>query len=715
MFTQTIRRIVNRQALTVPGIAALVLVLTLMYGCAPLCPQDTSPVHCNQLVVRVPLASTVPGEEGFLTDKIVCVSDIDPTGDFPTKCPDGVMTLKLSQVPKPDLSYTTLDGLVDFGTTKLKVEVPAEGDSFETKLKGRVAMTGGICAEPQCTMRILLFELTSVQENLTTAKGKSVLDLFARNANIWTGARMSDGTIIMDATNKLSLEATIDGKKQAAVLNPNAWFKGALYYNVTRMTSTGPKVNNRIAITGNFFDNNIKAYLTISIWATNCEPVIQPSIECMPDIEPGFPGHVLLTSAFERLGNMQSSQDLCDALMAPDPVPACTAGGSDEFPTFTCKTQAQPPATTPAEIAKQLKFRWIDATGYVFSESVFSDKYMKTLHWMPVFPIKLTVENKWGKIATAEIVKAPQDGNCPKPTGLLAFGVVSSDGSKASGTPNWSSNFNSADKQYEITLSGEDYHHLSYSTMVTPTLSTSEKGFCISDSTNNKLLVKCYDGSGNQVAATFAFAGFKNPAGVVKGLLAFGVVSSDGSKASGTPNWSSNFNSADKQYEITLSGEDYHYLSYSTMVTPSFPTGERGFCTSNSVNNKLLVECYDKSGNPAVPGSFSFVSFKIPDHIGFKKGLVAFGVVSGGGKMESGTSNWSSSFNSADKQYEITISGENYYFLDYSTLVTPTFPTGERGFCGSSSVNGKLLIKCYDQSGSPVIPVSLAFATYRKP
>jgi hypothetical protein len=397
-------------------------------------------------------------------------------------------------VPRPDLSYTNLDGLVDFGTTTLKVDVPENGDSLSTKMKGRIAIVGGACAGQECQLQVVLVDLRSIQNNLTTAKGKAVSGVIARNANIWTGKKLNDGTIVMSATNLLALEATIDGKKVAALLNPNAWFTGRIYYEQVRSTDAGPRQNNRLSISGNFADKHVQAWLTISIWATNCQPVIEPHVERVPGIETVDPGHLLLTSKFERLANMQNSQSLCDALMAADPLTACTAGGSSEFPRFTCAEQPLPPATTPAEVAKQLKFRWRDATGYVFA-----DRYMAILDEMPPYPLTLEVENKWGKTATATLVTPPQGGRWPKPTSLRAYGVTSGAGKKESGTANWSYSFDRAARRYEVAISGESYHSLDYATVVTPTFGAGRRGFCTTGSANGKLTIECYDDKGHEV------------------------------------------------------------------------------------------------------------------------------------------------------------------------------------------------------------------------
>ena len=259
---------------------------------------------------------------------------------------------------KTQFSDGLLDGEVDFGTTTLKVEI-RDGDSFETKLKGRVALTG-VCSpsDSNCQLQLILAELRPVQDPLPiiTTKQRTVSGLFVRNANTWTGTRTmngtsNDGLINIDATSKLALEANIDGKNQGVVLNANAYgFKAHLYYRDARVTSTGTAFNNRIAIGGQFSDENTRVTLNISIWATDCRPVVHPKAWCMlvPDTTRGS---LHLDSTFDRLGDMQSSQDLCDASLAPDPVKVCAAGGSLEFPPFSCTKQPiAPPGSPPAEL-----------------------------------------------------------------------------------------------------------------------------------------------------------------------------------------------------------------------------------------------------------------------------------------------------------------------------------------------------------------------------
>jgi hypothetical protein len=110
----------------------------------------------------------------------------------------------------------------------------------------------------------------------------------------------------------------------------------------------------------------------------------------------------------------------------------------------------------------------------------------------------------------------------------------------------------------------------------------------------------------NQTACTVA--NFKTTSAVSGGPLAFGTILSNGNRYSGTPNWTSTYNATYKRYEISIQGESYYYLRYTTNVTPA---GDVRFCRSSSVGGKLLVYCYDKNGNTAA-SRFAFATFKNP-------------------------------------------------------------------------------------------------------
>jgi hypothetical protein len=237
--------------------------------------------------------------------------------------------------------------------------------------------------------------------------------------------------------------------------------------------------------------------------------------------------------------------------------------------------------------------------------------------------------------------------------------------------------------------------------VVTPIFNTPVTGYCTTGSVSNKLLVSCRDSAGQQVQpAAFSFATAKSGTG-----LAGGVVAETGAKYSGGGNWTSSIVAG--SYEIVIDGENYWYAKYTTLVTPVFKS-TTGYCTTNSANNKLLVACFDSAGRRTQPLAFSFVTFK--DDTG-----VANGVVGTAGDRYSGSSNWTASYSSSDRRYEITLSGNNNYsYTDYATLVTPTPSSDSAGYCTTQGYGGKLLVYCYDGSGRSVQPVAFSFLTLKQ-
>jgi hypothetical protein len=90
------------------------------------------------------------------------------------------------------------------------------------------------------------------------------------------------------------------------------------------------------------------------------------------------------------------------------------------------------------------------------------------------------------------------------------------------------------------------------------------------------------------------------------GPLAFGVVTANGTKFSGTPNFTSSYNSSLNRYEIAIAGTDYYYLAFTTAITPA---GDPVFCHSSSVGGRLLVMCNNASGQPQA-ARFGFITFR---------------------------------------------------------------------------------------------------------
>ena len=670
--------------------ALSVLVPVLVHGCAE-CEPDQEEVFCYKYIVE-----SLP--DGRIIQRHVVIPACEPPG-----CHPGYTTIKrLSQIPRPDLSYTNLDGVVDFGVTTLLVEAD-DGDVLETKLMGRVAIADALCPSDSptpCLLNLVLVELEPVDKTLTTSQGRTVTDVFARNANLWTGTRLPDGSIDMDSSNELALEATIKGEKRARVLNVNAFFEGKLEYNVPRLTNTGPRTDNRIDIVGNFADDDFTATLSIRIWLTDCRPGVEPSVKCV-SIEPETPvagRYLRFSSTYRNLGNMQASQDLCDALLYKT-KDRCEAGGSLEFPTFTCKEEPLP--TDPVEVAKMLKFTWRDAKG-----RVLGNQHQFYLGYMPPFPVTLTVENKWGKQETSVIYKKPE-GACPGP--LLWFaGYLSGVTPRLDwGNRNWISKRDSSAGRFDIGFSEDSFDFFDTATLATPTFPEGMSGFCTTRNENDMLVVVCHDDSGHPVVPAgvgfMCFGGSSEVAGA-----AFGVLMGDGRKQSGTEDWTSRFNPNERQYEIVFRGDRDETADYVTVVTPSFDDGATGFCATRSDEGDrydIAIRCLDSDGRPTRPLSLSFLCVKNPKSLG-----VASGVVSGSGERMSGTSNWRSAFDRSSEQYEIAFAEDAY--MHAVAVVTPCFAGDESGFCVTRRIGDRLGVQCYDHNGEVVRPASFAFVSY---
>ena len=187
-------------------------------------------------------------------------------------------------------------------------------------------MNGGICAQQNCPLEIILLELLPLNYINKSTNAREVKGLFAMNANLWKGYRSSLGNIKMESTNKLVIEATIDGKKFGRILNPNANFNGKLLVNNLRDKggAQGKVNNNRLWIQGQFSDDNTNANFEISIWLTDCRPTINLEAVCFPNIESGFPGKLHLKSNAKHQGNFKASYDLCSAMYSDAYENICT-------------------------------------------------------------------------------------------------------------------------------------------------------------------------------------------------------------------------------------------------------------------------------------------------------------------------------------------------------------------------------------------------------
>ncbi len=109
--------------------------------------------------------------------------------------------------------------------------------------------------------------------------------------------------------------------------------------------------------------------------------------------------------------------------------------------------------------------------------------------------------------------------------------------------------------------------------------------------------------TGETMSATFEIVAPSTQNGL---SMVFGAIHFDGSKWSGTENWTSSYNKTRQHYEISIEDINYDNLGYTTTVTP---IGVAGHCSTNDSNGKLLISCYDKQGNTMQVG-FSFIILK---------------------------------------------------------------------------------------------------------
>ncbi len=89
--------------------------------------------------------------------------------------------------------------------------------------------------------------------------------------------------------------------------------------------------------------------------------------------------------------------------------------------------------------------------------------------------------------------------------------------------------------------------------------------------------------------------------------IAYGFVNDNATIGSGTPNFSVSWDSYSQRYEITITGENFYYQDYTTIVTPS--GSSPAIATTGSVSGKLLVKIYNLSGTP-MQEDFQFITYK---------------------------------------------------------------------------------------------------------
>ena len=128
-------------------------------------------------------------------------------------------------------------------------------------------------------------------------------------------------------------------------------------------------------------------------------------------------------------------------------------------------------------------------------------------------------------------------------------------------------------------------------------------------------------------------------------------------------------------------GDMVYYSSGNWVRLPRGTDGESLYLTGG------LPE-WREYGSTHIQGYFQFVTFKPGSII-----PIAFGFIRSDGTIDSGTGNFTCSWNAGSSRYEITITGELYFWTDYTTVVTLASQSDTHGAIAKvGSMSGRLLI-----------------------
>jgi len=92
---------------------------------------------------------------------------------------------------------------------------------------------------------------------------------------------------------------------------------------------------------------------------------------------------------------------------------------------------------------------------------------------------------------------------------------------------------------------------------------------------------------------------------------------------------------------------------------------------------------------------------------------IAWGFVKGDGTLGKASSNVTSSWDGSLKRYEIAIAGENYFYANYATIVTPS-SSGTVLIPAADSFAGHLVVSFKDGAGTSQQPAAgFQFVTFK--
>lgn len=176
---------------------------------------------------------------------------------------------------------------------------------------------------------------------------------------------------------------------------------------------------------------------------------------------------------------------------------------------------------------------------------------------------------------------------------------------------------------------------------------------------------------------------------------------SDGNIGLGIPNPSHPFHIVN-----SINGSSVNTVSIEATATASGRDLVELKLPANAPDNAQFMEM--QRGNTVVAqingdGSARFESIRFGDNTvqtSAPVGPLAFGFISANGTIASGSGNFTSTWDPVLNRYEIDITGENYFFSDYTSIVTPTSDSIYRFRVSSSG--GVMLVYLYDAADNGI-------------
>lgn len=286
----------------------------------------------------------------------------------------------------------TFDGVVDPNLSWVFLKNVEDGDSETVKVQGEISIIGGNCLGSSCPFEISYVSLKAAKEFYLS--GKRVTEMSALNHGVWTGQKHSDDSFTIGVPSFVSLSGRLDGSYISVRAQSQSHVAGA-FKIANRAKEGGSVPTTALTIKGEFLEQHVFVKMHLHLWMADCRPEAVAHVSCVVDPD-GIPYGVRIDALQGKMIGNSQQQDLCNAIRDQKFQTVC---GSDEFK-FQCFQGPDP-------TSGNLSYRWEDGQGDKFGENPFED-----LRNCPTFPMKLTVTNEWGHVATKTIWDAPGLGKC---------------------------------------------------------------------------------------------------------------------------------------------------------------------------------------------------------------------------------------------------------------------------------------------------------------